>query len=320
MAREVHATVHLPAEPVSATAGQDVADVDVVIVGYHSRDLVLTCLDSLAAAAPGLDVTATVADNHSGDGTLEAVAARADGSRAFDMGVNSGFSRANNRAIASGTARYVMVLNPDTVVGPRTLTALVEFADEHPMAGVVAPRLLNPDGTSQRTARAFPTPAAAVFGRRSPLSRWFPSNRWSRAFLTEGAVDGVAPFEVDWVSGAAMLVPRAVVDEVGGFDEDFFLFWEDADWCRRIKAAGHQVWCLPQATVVHDEGGTRGHGWSTRSIVLFHRGAHLYWTKHHARHPLNPLRWAASLLLAGRAVALIAVHGVANPLRRWRSV
>jgi hypothetical protein len=306
----------LEAEPAAPDRGvAQVADIDVVIVGYHSRDLVMGCLDSLAAGAPGLDITVTVADNHSGDGTVDAVAARDDDSRAFDMGRNAGFSRANNRAIAMGTARYVMVLNPDTVVGPGALTALVEFAETHPTAGVVAPRLLNQDGTSQQTARAFPTPAAAVFGRRSPLSRWFPSNRWSRAFLTEAATHGDAPFEVDWVSGAAMVVPRAVVDRVGGFDEDFFLFWEDADWCHRIKAAGFSVWCLPQATVVHDEGGTRGHGWSPRSIVLFHRGAYLYWTKHHARHALNPLRWAAALLLVCRAAALVVAHGVVNRLR-----
>jgi N-acetylglucosaminyl-diphospho-decaprenol L-rhamnosyltransferase len=308
-----------PTVGTSIEASAVVPDVDVVIVGYHSRDLVLTCLDSLAGAAQGLEATVTVADNHSVDGTLEAVKARDDGSRAFDMGSNSGFSRANNRAISMGTGRYVLVLNPDTVVSPGALTALVDFADGRPGAGVIAPRLLNADGTPQKTARAFPTPAAAIFGRRSPLSRWFPGNRWSRAFLIEGWTDGDKPFEVDWVSGAAMLVRRAVIDEVGGFDEDFFLFWEDADWCRRIKAAGHGVWCVPQATVVHDEGGTRGHQWSPRSTVLFHRGAYLYWTKHHARQPLNPLRWAAAPLLAGRATALIAFHWVAVPLRKRRS-
>jgi GT2 family glycosyltransferase len=295
-------------------------DVDVVIVGYHSRELVLTCIDSLAAATAGLEVTITVADNHSQDGTVEAVAARGDGSRAFDMGLNSGFSRANNRAISMGTGRYVLVLNPDTLVGPQTLTTLVHFAQGQPTAGVVAPRLVYPDGTAQLTARAFPTPAAAVFGRRSPLSRWFPGNRWSREFLTEGAVRGDEPFEVDWVSGAAMLVPRSVIDEVGGFDEDFFLFWEDADWCRRIKRAGYEVWCVPQTTIVHHEGGSRAHGWSPRSIVLFHRGAYLYWTKHHAVSPFSPLRWAVWLLLAGRAATLMAILGIANPLKKLRSL
>jgi N-acetylglucosaminyl-diphospho-decaprenol L-rhamnosyltransferase len=308
------------AETPTNPAGAAVADVDVVVVGYHSRDLVLRCLDSLRGAAPGLDVTVTVVDNGSRDGTVEAVAARGDGTRCVDTGANTGFSRANNRGIAMGSGRYVLVLNPDTIVRPGTLTALVEFADAHPAAGVVAPRLVNADGTAQNTARTFPTPAAAVFGRRSPLSRWFPDNRWSRAFLVESRHVVDEPFEVDWVSGAAMLVPRSVVDSVGAFDEDFFLFWEDADWCRRIVSSGHSVWCVPSAVVVHDEGGTRGHRWRPRSVVRFHRGAYLYWRKHHAPSPLNPLRWTAAALLAARAVVLVMVHGAVGTRRERRSV
>lgn len=306
--------------PAGVATPVDRADVDVVVVSYRSRDLVLACLDSLADAAPGLRVTVTVADNASADGTVDAVAARTDGARVLEMGANLGFSRANNAGIAAGTGRYAFVLNPDTVVTPGALTTLVRFADAHPEAGVVAPRLLNADGTPQLTARRFPTPAAAVFGRRSPLSRWFPRNRWSRAFLVEADHSGDEPFSVDWVSGAAMLVPRAVIERVGAFDEDFFLFWEDADWCRRITRAGYAVWCVPGASVVHDEGGTREHGWRLRSIVRFHRGAYLYWTKHHARHPLNPTRWAAAVLLTGRAAALIAIHATARSIRPRRSL
>ena len=297
----------------------DRADVDVVVVGYHSRDLVLACLDSLADAGPGLRVTVTVADNGSADGTVEAVRARSDGARALDLGANLGFASANNAAMAVGDGRYVFVLNPDTVVTPGALATLVRFADDHPDAGVIAPRLRNADGTPQLTARSFPTPAAAVFGRRSPLSRWFPHNRWSRAFLVEADRPGDLPFAVDWVSGAAMLVPRAVVDDVGGFDEDFFLFWEDADWCRRITRAGYGVWCVPAATVTHDEGGTRDHGWRPRTVIRFHRGAYLYWRKHQAPHPLNPARWAAAALLTGRAAVLITVHTFARAIRPRRS-
>lgn len=294
------------------------ADVDVVVVGYHSRDLVLSCLDSLGPAAPGLAVTVTVADNHSGDGTVAAVRARGDGAQAFDMGENAGFGRANNRAIAGGSGRYVFVLNPDTRVAPGALRRLVEFADAHPEAGVVAPRLLNADGTPQRTARAFPTPTAALFGRRSPLTRWFPRNRWSRAFLVEDRHTGEEPFRVDWVSGAAMLLPRAVMEAVGGFDERFFLFWEDADLCKRIARTGRATWCVPASVVVHDEGGTRGHGWSTRTIVLFHRGAYRYWAIHHARHPWNPVRWLGGLALAGRATLLILTQSVRTTYREQR--
>jgi N-acetylglucosaminyl-diphospho-decaprenol L-rhamnosyltransferase len=287
-------------------ARRAVIDVDVVIVGYHSRDLVMACLDSLPAAADGAVVSATVVDNGSNDGTVEAVKARGDGTRVIDMGSNTGFAVANNAGMARGTGRYVLVLNPDTVVSPGALRTLVEFADRHRGAGVVAPRLLNADGTRQLTGRAFPTPAAGLFGRRSLLTRWFPNNRWSRAFLAEREhVEDGRPFEVDWVSGAAMLVPRSVHAETAGFDEDFFLYWEDTDWCRRIKDAGYSVWCVPAATVVHDEGGTRNHAWSARLIRAFHRGAYRYWAKHHAPQWWHPLRWTAAVLLSVRAAALI---------------
>ena len=287
-------------------ARRAVIDVDVVIVGYHSRDLVLACLNSLSAAADGAVLSVTVVDNGSNDGTVEAVQARGDGTRVIDMGANTGFAVANNAGMARGTGRYVLVLNPDTVVGTGALRTLVEFADRHRGAGVVAPRLLNADGTPQLTARAFPTAAAGLFGRRSLLTRWFPRNRWSRKFLAEREqIDDGQPFQVDWVSGAAMLVPRTVHSETAGFDENFFLFWEDADWCRRIKDAGFSVWCVPAATIVHDEGGTRGHRWSAAMIRSFHRGAYRYWTKFHAPQWWNPLRWAAALLLSARAGVVI---------------
>ena len=291
-------------------------DLDVVIVSYESSHLIGACLDSIEAARGGLDLTVTVADNASTDGTVALVRDRHDSTRVIEMGSNTGFSTANNRAIASGSARHVLVLNPDTVVTPGALETLVAFADAQPAAGVVAPRLLNADGSLQLTARSFPTPAAAVFGRRSPVTRWFPHNRWSSRFLVERDHTGGEPFTVDWVSGAAMLVPRAVVESVGAFDEDFFLFWEDADWCRRISLAGHEVWCVPWAVVVHDEGGTRAHGWTPRTIRHFHTGAYRYWTKHHAPQPWNPLRVGAAGLLGARAAALIVTTSIHTQLQR----
>lgn len=290
------------------------ADLDVVIVNYRSRDLVLTCLESLPAGGQDLALTQTVVDNSSSD-LLAALTERSDGTRWVDMGRNAGFAAANNRGMALGHGRHVLILNPDTVVTPGALRTLVEFADSHLRTGVVAPRLIYPDGRAQLTARAFPTAAAALFGRRSPLTRWFPRNPWSRRYLIEGerGPGDTEPFRVDWVSGAAMLVPRRVLNQVGGFDEDFFLFWEDADWCRRISDAGFEVWCVPTATVVHVEGGTRGARWSTSAIRNFHDGAYRYWRKHHAPQAWNPMRWAAALLLSMRALTLVCRSLLTRP-------
>jgi GT2 family glycosyltransferase len=103
-----------------------------------------------------------------------------------------------------------------------------------------------------------------------------------------------------------MMVPASVVAAIGAFDEDFFLFWEDADWCRRMADAGLEVWCVPSASVVHDEGGTRDHHWSRQTLTYFHRGAYLYWRKHHAPQVWNPARWGAAGVLALRALLVMA--------------
>lgn len=305
-----------PATP-AARAGSRArteVDLDVVIVSYRCRDLVQQTLAALEAAGEGLALSVHLVDNASGDGTVESVRAGFPKVDVVANGANAGFAAASNTGLRRGHGRHVLLLNPDTRPAPGSLRTLVAFADAHPQAGVVAPRLVHPDGTDQRTARSFPTPAAAVLGRRSPLTRLFPGNRWSAAYLAAARQSATDPFRVDWVSGAAMLVPRPVVDMVGALDDGFFLFWEDADWCRRIADAGLQVWCVPAARVVHDEGGTRGHGWSTTTIRSFHQGAYRYWVKHHAPSPWDPRRWLAALLLTARAAVLVVHHS--RPRRR----
>jgi hypothetical protein len=295
---------------VSVDHGPSTIDLSVVIVSFHCRDQVLACVESIARSRPDRRVEVIVVDNGSTDGTLEALRARAAQVRVIPMGTNAGFSRANNVGILEALGRHVLVLNPDTIVEVGALDRLADWLDDHPQAAVAAPQLCNPDGTDQRTARSFPTPAAAIFGRRSPLTRWFPGNPYSRRFLSGLDHAGDQPFQVDWVSGAAMMVPASAIARVGAFDEAFFLFWEDADWCRRFADAGFEVWCVPEARVTHDEGGTRGHGWAPPVVAHFHRGAYLYWRKHHAPQSWNPIRWGAAVALSGRAVAVIATQQV----------
>jgi GT2 family glycosyltransferase len=293
--------------------------VRVAIVASHCRDDVVACVESVRRATTGLDVDLVVADNGSTDGTVAALAAHPAGVRVLDLGRNTGFAFASNRAIESGSSRAVLLLNPDTTVEPGAIETMAAWLDDHPGTGVVAPRLVNPDGSDQQTARSFPTPSAAIFGRRSPLTRLFPRNRWSTRFLTGRDHDGDDAFPIDWVSGAALMVPRSVADEVGLLDEGYFLFWEDADWCRRIKDAGYEVWCVPTATIVHHEGATRDHGWATPVVRHFHAGAYRYWRLHHAPQPWNPLRWAAATALAARAVAIVARERIRSTIGARRA-
>jgi GT2 family glycosyltransferase len=279
-------------------------DLSVLVVTYNSRAFVDDCIESVVRTVTRHRCEILVADNASDDGTADHVRASHPGVRVIDMGANTGFAAANNRACAASSGRHVVLLNGDAVASDGALDALVDFLDAHPTAGVVAPRLLNPDGTDQGTARAFPTPAAAVWGRRSPLTRLLPRNRFSRRYLVGREHRGDEPFEVDWVSGACLMVPRRIVDEVGDLDTGFFMYWEDADWCRRIKDAGYRVWCVPAARVVHAEGGSR-RGWPARQVRHFHRSAYRYYAKHHLRGLRRPLRPLAGVTMAVRAGVVI---------------
>lgn len=281
-----------------------VVDVSVLIVTYNSVAFIDECIRSVEESVSRYRYEILVADNASADGSAEHVRRNHPGVRVIDMGANTGFAAANNRAYADACGRHVLLLNGDAEVAAGTVDALVAHLDAHPDAGVVAPRLLNPDGTDQGTARTFPSPAAAILGRRSPLTRLFPNNRYARRYLAGRDHQGDDPFEVDWVSGACLMVPRAVVDRVGPLDTGFFMYWEDADWCRRIKDAGYGVWCIPAVHAVHAEGGSR-RGWPARQVRHFHRSAYRYYRKHHLNGPrrvLSPVAAAALTLRAGLVI------------------
>jgi len=280
-------------------------DVSIVIVSYECRELLRGCLRRIAAATDGLRHEVIVADNASTDGVVGMLRAEWPDVRVIEMGSNTGFARANNRAIADARGRFILLLNPDTEAEPGSIATLVRFLDSTRGVGIVAPRLLNSDRTDQGTARAFPTAAAGLFGRRSLLTRLFPNNALSRRYLAGRHVSGTDPFEVDWVSGAALMITREALERAGGLDEGFFMHWEDADWCYRVKRSGFSVQCVPSSLIVHHEGGSR-RGWPPRQIWAFHHGAFRFYAKHRAASLWNPLRYLAAIALGTRALVLIA--------------
>lgn len=285
-------------------------DISVVTVAYECRELLGAMLSSLPGAVGERSYEVIVVDNASSDGVVGMLASEWPSVRVIEMGSNAGFARANNRGLAVARGRHLMLLNPDTVAHAGSLAALAAFLDATPRAAVAAPKLLYPDLTDQGTARSFPTAAAAIFGRRSLLTKLWPGNRWSRRYLAGRSRAGDEPFEVDWVSGAAMMVRREIVERVGGLDEGFFMHWEDADWCHRMKDAGAAVYCVPSSRIVHHEGGSR-RGWPPAQLRAFHQGAYRYYAKHHAPW-WSPLRYVAAAGLALRAAALIALYVLAS--------
>jgi GT2 family glycosyltransferase len=280
----------------------------VVIVHYRSRDPLLACLRSLAAGAAGEPVETVVVDNSPGDGTAETVAREFPAVGWITSPGNVGFARAVNRGIGATRAPFVTLLNPDCEVRPGALATLLAFHDLHPDTGIAAPRILNPDGSLEYSARSYPGPTTFLFNRYSLLTRLMPGNPWSRRYLLTDW-DHASVRDVDWVSGACMCARREAIDAVGAMDEEFFMFNEDVDWCRRMNLAGWKVRYVPDAVVVHHIGASKGQV-APKVILERHRGMLRYFRKH---HPANPVTGAAvAALVMTRAWLMLA----GNALRR----
>lgn len=237
----------------------------IVIVNYRTADLAIDCLRSIApevAAAPGL--RAVVTDCRSGDDSIEKLreAIRANGwddwAEVMPLEENRGFAYGNNAAIRPALAldrkpESILLLNPDTVVHPGAIAAMVDFLQKHPDAGIVGCRLEDPDGTPQRSAFRFHSIASEL----ETALRFGPVTR-----LLSGAV--VAPpapetvCRADWLCGACMLVRREVFEQAGLLDEGYFMYYEETDFCLRARRAGWNCWYLPHARVVHLGGSSSG--------------------------------------------------------------
>lgn len=282
-------------------------DLAIIIVNYNTRDLLDQCLRSVYGSSSRIGFGVIVVDNGSTDGSGQVVRQRYAGTRLLECGRNLGFARANNLGIRHADSRYVLLLNSDTEMSPDGLDHMVQFLDACPKAAVVGPRLLNTDLTDQGVARAFPTPMAVLFGRKTLLTRLWPDNPFSKRYLIGRHYTGADPFEVDSVSGACLMARRAAIEEIGLLDERFFMYWEDIDWCYRFKMAGWKVYCVPRARVIHHEGQSSKRQ-SSRLTAEFHRSVYRYYCKHHAPSAYHPMRWLALAGLSARAALLIGAN------------
>ena len=222
-----------------------VGGVAAVIVNYNAGAALLECVRSLRAEAVE---TVVVVDNRSSDGSHEALAAADPGVRVVDAGANLGYGAAANRGVALVADRYVLVLNPDVVVEPGTVKALVAALDRDPKLAVVGPRVEEPDGALYPSARRFPD--LAVAAGHAFLGYVAPNNRFSRAYKLldwDHATAGC----VDWISGSCLMARRDAYQAVGGFDEAYFMYVEDVDLCWRLGRAGWKVGYEPGGRVVH---------------------------------------------------------------------
>ena len=254
-------------------------ELSICIVSLDCWPVLRPCLESIAATDAGLTREIILVDNASRDGTAEKVAREFPAVRLITNDRNVGFSRATNQAIAASSGRYILWLNPDTLLRPGSLRALHEFLEGHPRAGIVGPKVLNEDGTFQpQCRRGLPTPRAALFYFLG-LDRMFPGRATFGPYLLRHLpIDQTAP--VNAVSGSCLLARRQVWAEIGPIDERIFGFGEDIDWCVRAAKAGWEVWYLPQSVIVHLKGKGGAHARPFRKVLAIHHAMWVFYDKH----------------------------------------
>lgn len=227
----------------------------IIVVNWNVKALLRDCLQSLLkaiATRPDLTTEIIVVDSASTDGSPQMVRAEFPQVRLIASEENLGYARGNNTGVAAAKGRYFFLLNPDTIVRPNALAEMIDDMETQPQVGALGPQLLWPDGTVQSSRRRFPT-LGSLFWESTLLGQWFPRNRYARRYhCLDRPLDRPQP--VDWVVGAALLIRRAAWQQVGPIDEDFFMYFEETDWCRRSAAAGWQTHYLPTAQVIHYEG------------------------------------------------------------------
>ncbi len=290
-------------------------DVSIIIVSYRGRDFLRRCLASVYEHVRGLEFEVVVVDNASRDGTPEMVEAEFPQAKLARRSRNGGFARGVNEGIAAAQGETFLLLNPDSELTDNAVLPMLAYLREQPDIGILAPKLLDADGSLQLSCRGFPGFQTALFNRYSLFTRLRPSNPLSSRYLMTN-FDHAAIAEVDWISAACWLLPRHAYETVGPLDEGYFWSIEDVDYCQRTHRAGLRVVYFPEVAIIHHIGASSSTA-ASRTIIARHRGMWRYY-----RAYLRPRgRIAASAVdvaVAGGIVARGATQLAANHLRRLR--
>lgn len=279
----------------------------VVIVNWNTRELLARCLTALRreiapteADRPTPTSEVLVVDNASADGSAELVRKQFPDVQLLKNQENLGFARANNQALKMSNSRYVLLLNPDTEVMPGALASLVQFMDNHPEAGAAGARLVDEQGGLQPSCYRAPTLRRELL-RLAHLDVVFPASGYQ---MHRWSVD--TPRQVDVVQGAALILRRAALDDVGLLDEDYFIYSEEVDLCFRLQQHGWRIFWVPWSVVVH-YGGQSTRQVAAAMFLRLYQGKVLYFRKHHGPRAAR----AYKLILLGAAVARVALTPLA---------
>ncbi len=270
-------------------------ELSIVIVNWNVKALLEKALLAVQKYPPNAPYEVFVVDNASADGSIDMVREKFPGVTAIASPVNLGFAEGNNVALKLVKGKYVLLLNPDTEVGPGALQAYIDFFQEHPKAGAVGVKLLNTDGTLQRSCKSFPSWRTLLWSAffldvlfpKSPIFGEYEMTYW--AHDTER--------QVDQPMGAALCVRKEVMDTIGLMDKIFFMYFDEVDWCYRIKKAGYEIWFTPRASITHHWGKSTSQAQLNMNRA-WHKSFLLYLKKHSTLpQPLIPIFFFALVWL-----------------------
>jgi len=278
-------------------------DLSIIIVNYNVKEFLQNCIHSIQKATKNITSEIIVVDNASDDGSVELIQFQFPGVKLLVNEKNLGFSAANNIGLQYSTGKYLLLLNPDTIVEENTFDTLIDFFNSNPDAGLAGCKILNPDGTLQLACRrSFPGPWTS-FCKVTGLSNLFPKSKiFARYNLTY--LDENKTYEVDAISGSFMMVKREVFEKVGGLDEIFFMYGEDLDWCYRIQKAGYKVYYVHSTQIIHYKGESTKRS-SLDETKMFYNAMHIFVKKHLATSFIVELI-LRSAIIARELIAFIA--------------
>jgi GT2 family glycosyltransferase len=255
-------------------------DLSIIIVNWNTSDLTLQCLESIYADNLILEFEIIVVDNGSTDESVSEISRKFPDVHIISNDRNLGFACANNQGLAVGRGRYYLLLNSDTLVLPETLNIMIRVAEDHPEVGMIGPKLLNMDGSLQKSWASFPSFLSELLGKNFRFRHGVAGARFI--------------YEVDWIMGACMLVRSDTVTDVGLMDENYFKYSEETDWCFRIKSKGWKIWYLSNFPIYHLGGGSANRSSLTQLALLYYSKI-LFFQKHYGNNQATFLRYGLAL-------------------------
>ncbi|MCC7451468.1 MAG: glycosyltransferase family 2 protein [Anaerolineae bacterium] len=252
-------------------------DLSIVIVSWNVRDYLAACLDSIQANTGDLVIETIVVDSASKDDTVDLIRARYPWVTLLPQVKNVGFTSGNNIGLHAAMGRCILLLNPDTEIIGNALPRMVQYLDDHPDVGIVGPHTQNSDGTTQSTRRRFPTLLTAIF--ESTWLQGIAPRRVLDDYYVRDVLDS-AIADVDWVQGSALMIRHKVYRQIGGLDEQYIMFSEEMDWCKRARKAGWRVVYMGEAHIIH-HGGKSTEQASALKHIYFQQSKLRYFRKFH---------------------------------------